>query len=240
MNNNKDSAGSAFVLGALLCVGLALLGYFVSGGIVRIRALDRTVEVKGLSEREVPADIAIWPIRFNEADNDLNLLFLTLERKNAAIEAFLKKRGFKEDEISVSAPAIQDRQAQGYSDTQIKFRYSGASTLTVYTRNVDSVRNAMKDLVELGKQGIAIAGQDYEAKTEYLFTRLNDIKPDMVEEATKNARLVAEKFARDSQSGLGKIKRAVQGQFSINDRDSNTPHIKKVRVVSTLEYYLAD
>ncbi|MDY0378840.1 MAG: SIMPL domain-containing protein, partial [Desulfobacterales bacterium] len=229
-----------FVLGALLCVGLALLGYFVSGGIVRIRALDRTVEVKGLSEREVPADIAIWPIRFNEADNDLNLLFLTLERKNAAIEAFLKKRGFKEDEISVSAPAIQDRQAQGYSDTQIKFRYSGASTLTVYTRNVDSVRNAMKDLVELGKQGIAIAGQDYEAKTEYLFTRLNDIKPDMVEEATKNARLVAEKFARDSQSGLGKIKRAVQGQFSINDRDSNTPHIKKVRVVSTLEYYLAD
>ncbi len=240
MNNNKDSAGSAFVLGALLCVGLALLGYFVSGGIVRIRALDRTVEVKGLSEREVPADIAIWPIRFNEADNDLNLLFLTLERKNAAIEAFLKKRGFKEDEISVSAPAIQDRQAQGYSDTQIKFRYSGASTLTVYTPNVDSVRNAMKDLVELGKQGIAIAGQDYEAKTEYLFTRLNDIKPDMVEEATKNARLVAEKFARDSQSGLGKIKRAVQGQFSINDRDSNTPHIKKVRVVSTLEYYLAD
>lgn len=240
MNNNKDSAGSAFVLGALLCVGLSLLGYFVSGGIVRIRALDRTVEVKGLSEREVPADIAIWPIRFNEADNDLNLLFLTLERKNAAIEAFLKKHGFKEDEISVSAPAIQDRQAQGYSDTQIKFRYSGASTLTVYTRNVDSVRNAMKDLVELGKQGIAIAGQDYEAKTEYLFTRLNDIKPDMVEEATKNARLVAEKFARDSQSGLGKIKRAVQGQFSINDRDSNTPHIKKVRVVSTLEYYLAD
>ncbi len=240
MNNNKDSAGSAFILGAFLCVGLALLGYFVSGGIVRIRALDRTVEVKGLSEREVPADIAIWPIRFNEADNDLNLLFLTLERKNAAIEAFLKKRGFKEDEISVSAPAIQDRQAQGYSDTQIKFRYSGASTLTVYTRNVDSVRNAMKDLVELGKQGIAIAGQDYEAKTEYLFTRLNDIKPDMVEEATKNARLVAEKFARDSQSGLGKIKRAVQGQFSINDRDSNTPHIKKVRVVSTLEYYLAD
>ena len=240
MNNNKDSAGSAFVLGALLCVGLALLGYFVSGGIVRIRALDRTVEVKGLSEREVPADIAIWPIRFNEADNDLNLLFLTLERKNAAIEAFLKKRGFKEDEISVSAPAIQDRQAQGYSDTQIKFRYSGASTLTVYTRNVDSVRNAMKDLVELGKQGIAIAGQDYDAKTEYLFTRLNDIKPEMVEEATKNARLVAEKFARDSKSGLGKIKRAVQGQFSIDDRDSNTPHIKKVRVVSTLEYYLTD
>ena len=240
MNNNKDGTGSAFVLGVLLCVGLALLGYFVSGGIVRIRALDRTVAVKGLSEREVPADVAIWPIRFNEVDNDLNLLFLTLERKNAAIEAFLKQRGFKEDEISISAPAIQDRQAQGYSDNQIKFRFSGVSTLTVYTRNVDSVRNAMKDLVELGKQGIAIAGQDYEAKTEYLFIRLNDIKPEMVEEATKNARQVAEKFARDSQSGLGKIKRAVQGQFSINDRDSNTPHIKKVRVVSTLEYYLTD
>ena len=98
----------------------------------------------------------------------------------------------------------------------------------------------MKNLVELGKQGIAISGQDYNAKTEFLFTKLNEIKPEMVEEATKNAREVAERFAKDSKSRLGKIKRAKQGQFSIKDRDRNTPYIKKVRIVSTVEYYLSD
>lgn len=239
MNNKHIS--EAFVLGALLCIGLALLGYLISGSIVRIKALDRTVTVKGLSEREVPVNIAIWPIKFNEADNDLNSLFSTIQRKNILIAEFLKKNGFKGEEISISAPAIIDRQAQGYVDpNKVKFRYSGSSTITIYTKNVDSVKNTMKNLVELGKQGIAISGQEYNSKTEFLFTKLNEIKPVMVEEATKNAREVAERFAKDSKSRLGKIKRAKQGQFSITDRDSNTPYIKKVRVVSTVEYYLSD
>ena len=98
----------------------------------------------------------------------------------------------------------------------------------------------MNDMVELGKQGLAIAGQDYDARTQFLFTGLNALKPGMIEEATRNAREVATKFAQDSASTLGKIKTASQGQFSIEDRDSNTPHIKKVRVVSTVEYYLSD
>ena len=231
----------AFVLGALLCIGMALLGYLLSRSIIQIKALDRTVTVKGLSEREVPANIAIWPIKFNEADNELNSLFSTLQRKNGLVVEFLGNNGFEPDEIALSAPAILDRQAQGYVDSnRIKFRYSGSSTITIYTKNVAAVRKTMKNLVELGKEGIAISGQDYNAKTEFLFTELNDIKPEMVEEATKNAREVAEKFAKDSKSTLGRIKRAIQGQFSITDRDSNTPHIKKVRVVSTIEYYLSD
>jgi hypothetical protein len=98
----------------------------------------------------------------------------------------------------------------------------------------------MKRLVDLGKQGVAISGQDYEYKTTFLFTGLNELKPAMVEEATRNAREVAIKFAQDSQSTLGKIRRASQGQFTIEDRDANTPYIKKVRVVSTVEYYLSD
>ena len=231
----------AFVLGALLCIGMALLGYLLSRSIIQIKALDRTVTVKGLSEREVPANIAIWPIKFNEADNELNSLFSTLQRKNGLVVEFLGNNGFEPDEIALSAPAILDRQAQGYVDSnRIKFRYSGSSTITIYTKNVAAVRKTMKNLVELGKEGIAISGQDYNAKTEFLFTDLNDIKPEMVEEATKNAREVAEKFAKDSKSTLGRIKRARQGQFSITDRDSTTPHIKKVRVVSTIEYYLSD
>jgi hypothetical protein len=98
----------------------------------------------------------------------------------------------------------------------------------------------MEKLFELGKQGIAITGEDYQSKTVFLYTKLNEIKPAMIEEATQNARAVAEKFAQDSKSRLGKIRSASQGQFSIDDRDSNTPYIKKVRVVSTLEYYLSD
>lgn len=238
---NNRNVNPALVLGIFISLGLAALGYLIAGGIVRIKALERTIEVKGLSEREVPANIAIWPIRFSEADDDLNKLFSTIQRKNSIITEFLEKNGFQEKEISTSAPAIVDRQSQGYEGSnKAKFRYSGSSTITVYTENVDSVRKTMEKLVELGKRGIAISGEDYQSKTVFLFTKLNDIKPVMIEEATKNARVVAEKFAQDSKSRLGRIRSASQGQFSIDDRDSNTPFIKKVRVVSTIQYYLSD
>lgn len=238
---DKSRHREAFILGFAIFLGLVVLGYFVSNIAISLKRSERTVTVKGLSEREVHANIAIWPIKFNEAGNDLNSLYSTIENKTSLIISFLKTNSFNDDEISISAPTILDRHAQGYVEsTKVKFRYSATSTITVYTSNVDSVRNTMKKLVELGKKGIAIAGQDYQTKTEFLFTKLNEIKPAMIEEATKNAREVAEKFARDSKSILGKIKHAKQGQFSINDRDSNTPYIKKVRVVSTVEYYLSD
>lgn len=232
--------GEALILGLLLCLGLGLLGWFARDGLLTSRALERTVTVKGLSEREVPADIAIWPVRFNEAGDDLNRLYGQIQAKNVLVVEFLKGAGFTDAEISVSVPAVTDRQAQNYGGGQPALRYSGASTITVYSGDIAAVRGAMTRLVELGKQGIAIAGQDYEARTEFLFTGLNGIKPAMIEEATRNAREVAEKFAADSGSRLGKIRRAQQGQFTIEDRDSSTPTIKKVRVVSTLEYILVD
>lgn len=238
--NNKGIAGS-LILGAFLCLGLIVLGYFISSSVYRLKALDRTVTVKGLAERDVPANIAIWPIRFRVTDNDLSTVVSTVQRNNALIMEFLRENGFTETEISVSAPAILDRQAQKYTDsTKGLFRYLATSIITVYTSKVELVRQSMQKLVELAKQGIAIAGKDYQTKTEYLFTKLNDLKPAMIEEATRKGREVAEKFAQDSKSRLGKIKRARQGQFSIKDRDSNTPYIKKIRVVSTLEYYLSD
>jgi hypothetical protein len=113
-------------------------------------------------------------------------------------------------------------------------------SVTVYSGRVEDVRTAMGGLLELGKEGIAFTGDAYQTPVEYLFTRLNDVKPEMIEEATRNARDVAQKFANDSQSLLGKIRRASQGQFSIEPRDTNNPHIKKLRVVSTVEYYLSD
>lgn len=239
--NGKTGIGGAFVLGVFVCAGLIGLGYYLSTGFLQAKALERTVTVKGLSERDVPADVAIWPIKFTVADNDLVALYATVERNNALIVDFLKQNGFAADEISVSVPAIVDRQAQAYgNDGDAKFRYTATSSISVYSHNVDQVRATMNKLVDLGKQGLAIAGQDYEARTQFLFTKLNELKPAMIEEATRNAREVAGKFAQDSASRLGKIKTANQGQFSIEDRDSNTPHIKKVRVVSTVEYYLSD
>ncbi|MFB0954465.1 MAG: SIMPL domain-containing protein [Aeromonadaceae bacterium] len=238
---NERNIISAVLLGTLLCVGLATMGLLLSEGIIKFRDMERVVSVKGLSERDMPADVAIWPIRFTEVSNDLSELYGSLESKNDKVNNFLRQQGFKVDEISVSVPAIQDRQAQGFSEEQVRNgRYAGTSTLTVYSNDIEMVRKAMSNLAQLGQNGIAISGQDYDVKTQFLFTKLNDIKPAMIEEATRNAREVAEKFAHDSGSKLGKIKRASQGQFSIDDRDSNTPYIKKVRIVSTVEYYLVD
>jgi hypothetical protein len=239
--NDKSNAGAGLMLGVFLFAGLVGLGYLLANGFLAAKALERTVTVKGLSERDVPADVAIWPIKFMHADNDLVALYAAVERSNALIVGFLRQNGFADAEISVSVPAIIDRQAQAYgNDGDAKFRYTATSGISVYSQNVGRVRETMNRLVDLGKQGLAIAGQDYEARTQFLFTGLNTIKPEMIEEATRNAREVASKFAQDSASELGRIKTASQGQFSIEDRDSNTPHIKKVRVVSTVEYYLSD
>ena len=237
---HKPAITPALILGLLIALGLAALGYQLAEGIVRFKALDRTVSVKGLAEREVAADVAVWPIRFSEADNDLGALAATLQRKNGLVIDFLVRAGFAREEITASAPAIIDRQAQSYNDaSRAEFRFVGTSVLTVYSARVERVREAMRNLAELGKQQIAVSGEEY-GRPEFLFTGLNAIKPAMIEEATRNAREVAEKFARDADSRLGTIRTASQGLFSIQDRDANSPHIKRVRVVSTVEYSLVD
>lgn len=227
------------LLGAFLFAGLLGAAYLLAGSIVDIKQMERTVEVKGLSEREVPADIAIWPISFNMADNDLVHLYQTIEQQNAKVVDFLKARGFTDSEITISTPAVVDKLAREYDSSYAsRFRYTASSTITVYTSQVDLTRESMIKVVDLGREGIAIAGDNY--STQFIYSQLNQIKPEMIEEATRNARQAADKFANDSDSRLGKIKRANQGTFSIENRDSSTAHIKKVRVVSTVEYYLSD
>ena len=238
---NEPISRSLVVLGASLLLGFIALGWLLGHAAIRVKRFDRTVVVKGLSEREVPADIAIWPLTFQEASNDLNGLFGSLQRKNALITEFLAGHGIANDAVTVGAPAVTDRFAQAYGDTgNIAYRYTATSTVTVYTNDVESVRKAMKDVISLGQKGVALSGEGYQGQMRFEFTGLSQLKPAMIEEATKNARAVAEKFADDSESRLGRIRSAQQGQFSIEDRDSTTPHIKKVRVVSTVEYHLAD
>ena len=230
---------AAAILGVLLAVGLIGGAWQLGRALLQFKQFDRSVVVKGLSEREVPANLAIWPVSYAEADNDVANLYRTIERKNAQLVEFLKAAGFSAQEIGSSPPSVVDKQAREYGgNDDSPFRYTGRATITVYSTDVDKVRETMSRIGELGRAGIAIGGDG--ARPEFLFTGLNAVKPEMIEEATRNAREAAEKFARDSGSNLGKIRHASQGQFSIDDRDANTPHIKKLRVVSTVDYYLVD
>ena len=231
----------SLIIGTSIVLGLFLLGATLGSSIIKYKSLDRTVVVKGLAEKEVKADIVIWSISFLRASNDLGVLYENLDSDTEKIIAYLKKSGFKDAEISQKAPEVVDKIAQSYGGAnEIKFRYSGVGTVSLYTSSIDAARESMKNISVLGKAGITFRSNNYENKTQYIFTKLNEIKPSMIKEATSNARVSAQTFANDSQSSLGKIKSARQGQFSIRPRDTNTPYIKKVRIVSTIEYYLKD
>lgn len=237
----ENSRFNSFILGIFIFLGLASLGYLLGSSAIKFKEYERTVTVKGLSEKEYAADVVIWPIQFTQASNDLEELYVSIESNTKKIKEFLEGRGIKADEVTVSSPSITDKSAQQYGNqSRAEFRYTAIQTVTVYSNDINTVRNVMNSLSELGKEGIVFTGSNYQSQTEYLFTRLNNVKPGMIEEATRKAREVAEKFASDSRSSLGKIRRASQGQFSITARDKNNPHIKKVRVVSTVEYYLSD
>lgn len=235
-----NDSRSSMILGGFIFAGLVAMGFLLGSSAIKFREYERVVSVKGLSERELPADVAVWPIRFASAGNDLGQLYSAMETNAQQISAFLVSAGFEPTEITVGPPAVTDRLAQEYgSNERVQLRYIATQTVTVYSGKIDKVRSSQRAMGELGKKGIAFTGGDYQ-QTQYLFTKLNDVKPAMIEEATRKAREVAEKFAADSSSKLGKIKGANQGQFSVEDRDSNTPYIKRVRVVSTVDYYLSD
>ena len=196
--------------------------------------------VRGLSEREVEANKVTWPIVSKFVGNDLPTVYQNIETSNNAIVAFLKSNGVSDAEIAVNAPQVIDMQADRYNSNPIPFRYNVTSVIVVTSSKVKEVNKLIERQTELLKQGIAIVAGDYNYQTTYEYTDLNSIKPAMIADATKNARKAAIKFAEDSESNLGKIKTASQGQFSIENRDQYTPYIKRVRVVSTIQYYLKD
>ena len=224
----------------ILAVAILCLGAFFYRAQIDVKDRDRVVFVRGLAEREVSADFVIWPIVYKEVGNDLAELSATLQSKSQILEKFLLENGVKKENITYSTPAIVDADGELYSGGKHAYRYVATVVATVATNNVELVRKAMEKQGELLKHGIAFSGSDYQYRTVYSFNGLNEIKPAMIDEATKNARSAAEKFAKDSDSKLGKIKTATQGVFSIENRDENTPHIKKVRVVTNVQYFLED
>lgn len=223
---------------AILAVGLALLGVFVYNGINSLAKRDRVVSVRGLAEKEVQADRVIWPLAYKTVGDDLGSVYRDISSANKKIQTFLIKNGVKASDITNGAPQVNDLWTNEYRDNVNRQRYNATSVTTVSSSDVAKVRALMTRTGELLSQGIAIAPNDYSYPIQFDFTSLNKIKPQMIEQATKNAREAAEKFAKDSESKLGKIKSAQQGLFSIEDRDSNTPYIKEVRVVTTVDYYL--
>lgn len=224
----------------VMSIAIIVLGSMLPIAVKDFRAFDRTVTVKGLCEREVEADKVIWPINYRVASNDLSDLTAKMESNRRTIAQFLKDGGIDESEITFSAPKISDKYSQEYVGTDNRrFRYISQNVITVSTEKVSKVQPLTTRVQELLKAGVIVSSENYwDDNIQYLFEGLNEIKPDMIHEATANARVAAEQFATDSDSKIGKIKTASQGTFSIEDRDATTPQIKRVRVVTSLTYYL--
>ncbi len=187
------------------------------------------VEVKGLSERIVKADTAIWSLNFEVRSNDIDSLYAKIEKDTSTIKSFLKEKGFEDSEINVAPVNI-------YQDTykEALFRYNSNIQLSVYTKKVDLVRSSSQDTLLLVKKGVTL-NQNY---INFEFSDLNSIKPEMLTEAISKARLSADQFVNDSGSKISKISRGDQGVFSITEKDPGSPEYKKVRVVSTLRFLL--
>lgn len=226
----------------ILAIGLLLLGWGIRQGLESYAESSRVVSVRGLAEREVKADHVIWPIVYKTTGNDLNAIYNHLNTVSTELCDFLKKGNLTSADITVGAPKLTDLWSERYASDNVRQRdrYNATLIVTVSTSKVNEVIGLRKQAGELLKLGIALTEDDWNNQISYEFTSLNKIKPQMIEEATKNAREAADKFAKDSESELGKIKSATQGLFTIENRDQYTPEIKKVRVVTSVNYSLED
>ena len=237
MSENKVGYScSKSCTGIFVMIGLIVSGLFIGKGLTSIANQEQYVTVKGLAEREVLANKVVWPLPYKCVSNDMQKLYDEIGMNRDIILSFLKEGGITGDEIAISAPAVTDRLAQSYVPDNIKFRYQAEAVITVISPQVEKVIELMGKQIELMKDGVIIS-DEYSYQTQFEYTALNDIKPAMVEEATRNARAVAQKFAEDSDCELGNIKQATQGQFSITS-DETTPQIKNIRVVTTVKYAL--
>lgn len=232
MNKNN------IIASLIIAIGILALGLCIRSGIVEYGQRDRVVSVRGLCEKEVMANKVTWPIVTQDMGDDLVALYDRTQATNKKILEFLKQNGVKESEISVNAPDVSDRRADSYDQSTVRTRYSLTNVIVVTSSDVEKINSLLQRQTELLKEGVAVIASNYRYPTTYEYTDLNSIKPEMIAEATQNARDAALKFGNDSGSELGKIKSATQGQFSIYDRDQYTPYIKTVRVVTYIEYYL--
>lgn len=224
-----------FLSALILAGGVGAGGYFVGNGIAERTRGARIISVKGLSEKEVPASVAIWDIGYSAAGNDLPAVNQQLANSTKSVMEFLRASGFEEKDVAVQPPSVRDlnlepREKDAPPPPE---RYRAFRSVLLRTNKVDAIKPALASISQLMANGVLLSGR---AQPEYIFNQLNEIKPGMIEEATKNARIAAEQFSRDSQTSLGKLKSAAQGWFQIDNRDAATPERKVVRVVVDVEY----
>ena len=231
---------SAAIAGALLAAGVAVAGALVGKGVENARVGDRSVTVRGLSERVVKADLAVLPLKFAAAGDDLQAVQADIDADTAAVRRFLAAQGYQPSEIDLGRWEVTDQYAREYQQQNVAARYRVAQTVLARTTNVDRVLATTRQLDQLIRQGVVL--QDYSGPS-YLFTKLNDVRPAMIAQATASARTGAQQFAKDAGANLGGIRSATQGSFEILGRDeigyeANSQVFKKLRVVTTVSYQL--
>lgn len=227
-----------FIAALVLSLGIAGAGFFVASGLVDSRTPQRFVEVKGLAERTVKSDEGVWTINFKLVSADLTSLYKSIDDANAKTKQFLMDAGFKSEEITSGTVTVTDNQSSSYTANANIPRYSADAGVTVATHNVDLVLASMQKTGALVQQGVVITASN----VVFRYTKLNDIKPPMLDEATSNAKAAGLSFASNAKAKLGAIRQARQGLFTITDANSNydsgTSVMKKVRIVTTIEYEL--
>jgi hypothetical protein len=226
---------------AALCVATGLLGagWFAGQGMAKLRTADRFVTVKGSAEKIVDADLVVWPLSQTVGGNELGAVQAQLDANTATIRTFLAGAGFKDDEIVVSPPRLEDRWSYAYGENRPPERYRYSNTVTLRTSRVREALVALRRSGDIVAKGVLLNTEEG-GGPEFEYTKLNDIKPALIAGATEAARKSAEQFAKDSGARLGGIRSANQGVVSISDRDRGSPQVKTVRVVTTVEYFLKD
>lgn len=221
-----------------LGICLVIASIVISLGFSSINPKEASVSVRGLAQREVNADLAVWQLSFGLGDNNLENLQKSIKEKSEIVSLYLKDKGLNERDFSVLSPSITNNLLDPYiNQEKMQYIYIAKLNFLIRTDKISAVKKANEGLLDLVDKGIAIK-QDYENKINYEFTKLNDIKPEMIALATKNARKAAEQFAKDSNSNLGKIKHATQGLFSIENAATGLEERKIVRVVTQIQYLL--
>lgn len=224
------------VISAVVIFSSAILAF----GMTKILHTERTVSVRGLAEKEVDADMAVWHLSFSTGSNDLQELQKSIIEKTTKVENFLTDHTLTTNDYTILAPEINDATVNLYSDPEKRmYNYIGKQTILIRSENVQAVKQAAEDTLELLGKGVSL-DSNYDNKVQYYFDSLNKIKPEMIANATENARKAAEQFAHDSGSKVGKIKTATQGLFSIEDAAPGLEYKKNVRVVTTVVYNLID
>ncbi|MCU0926705.1 MAG: SIMPL domain-containing protein [Hydrogenophaga sp.] len=231
--------------GLLVAAGIAAAGFFVSAGLERFRMADRSISVKGLAERDVQSDFAIWTLNFRRAGSEFAGVQQALSADREKVLAFLKAQGFKDDELESKPLSVQDLLARDYAQGNVPFRFNGSGRIVVKSARVAEVEKASLALDPLIQAGIQLGGEGdgAQAGPRYQLRGFNDVKAPLLAEATKNAREQAEKFAAEAGATLGPLKSANQGVIRITgddgqDFDDGSSRGKRLRVVSSFEYEL--